>query len=92
MPTVVMKELSIEDVKRALAEGFGAQYKVTATSDSTVRVIRNPIWATVRVESSEGKTTFHIRPGGAVLVLAFNALYTVPRVHRVLASAFGAER
>jgi hypothetical protein len=85
MAKEVMYEIRLEDVQRALNDALGPAYKVTAKSDSTVRVSRNPvIWGSVRVSWSGGKTTFHVRPGGALVVLALNAIYTVPKVRNAL--------
>jgi hypothetical protein len=89
MPTEVTQELLLADVERALSEGLGSGYRVKATSDSTLRVSRNPvIWAVVRVSWTGGRTIFSVRPGGALLVLALNAAYTVPKVRHVLDRAF----
>jgi len=89
MPTEVKKEISLADATRALSDGLGSGYRVTAKSDSTLRVYRNPvIWGTVTMSWAGGKTTFRVRPGGALLVLALNALYTVPKVRHVLDRAF----
>lgn len=89
MPTEVTQEVRLEEVQRALAEGLGSGFRITPTSDSTIRVYRNPvIWAVVRVNWAAGRTTFHVRPGGALLVLLLNAAYTVPKVRHVLNRAF----
>lgn len=89
MPTEVMKEVTLEDATRALSDGLGPSYQVTAKSDSTLRVHRNPvIWGTVTMSWPGGKTTFRVRPGGAILVLLLNASYTVPKIRRVLRQAF----
>jgi hypothetical protein len=89
MPTEVKKEVSLEDATRALSDGLGTGYRVTAKTDSTLRVFRNPvIWGTVSMSWAGGKTTFRVRPGGFLLVGILNALYTVPKVHHVLRRAF----
>lgn len=35
------KDISLEDVQRALADALGPSYRVSATSDSSLRVTRN---------------------------------------------------
>jgi hypothetical protein len=89
MPTELKKEVSLEDARHALSDGLGPGYRVTTKTDSTLRVYRNPvIWGTVSMSWAGGKTTFRVRPGGALLVLLLNALYTVPKVRHALARAF----
>jgi hypothetical protein len=85
----VNKEISLEDVQRALAEGLGPGYRVSATSGSTLKVMRNAVtWGTVHVSWSAGKTSFRVRPGGLILVAAFNAVFTVPKIRHGLDRAF----
>ena len=91
MPTQVKQEISIEDAQRALSQALGSGYRVHSTSDSTLRVVRNPvIWASVRMSWSGGTTTFHVRPGGFLLVMLLNMAYTVPKVQRALERSFAA--
>jgi hypothetical protein len=81
----VDKEISLEDVQRALGDALGPGYRVSVTSGSSVKVRRNAVtWATVHLSWSAGKTSFRVRPGGLILVAAFNAVYTVPKIRHAL--------
>jgi hypothetical protein len=85
----VNKEVGLDDVQRALSDALGAGYRVSTISGSSLRVMRNfLVWGTVHVSWSGGATSFRVRPGGLIVVGAFNALYTVPRIRRALAQAF----
>lgn len=89
MPTEVNHEVSLEDVQAKLSDALGPAYRIKATSGSMLRVYRNPvIWGTVRVSWSGGKTAFHVRPGGFILIGMLNALTTVPKVRHALDRAF----
>jgi hypothetical protein len=90
MRSQVARELTLEDVQRALTENLGPGYRVTASSASALRVYRNPvIWATVHLTWPAGETAFRVRPGGFLLVMLLNASYTVPKVRRALQQSFG---
>jgi len=90
MPTEVKKAVSLDEATRALSDALGTRYRITAKTDSTLRVFRNPvIWGTVSMSWAGGRTTFRVRPGGFLLVGILNALYTVPKVRHVLRRAFG---
>ena len=86
----VNREIGLEGVQRGLSEALGPGYRVSTTSsDSSLRVIRNfVVWGTVHVRWSGGRTSFRVTPGGFILVGAFNALYTVPKIRRALDQAF----
>jgi hypothetical protein len=86
MSVRVRQDVGMEDVHRVLAESLGSDWTVTPTSDVTVRVERNPLmWATIRLSrATDTETTFHVRPGGILLVAMYNAVYTVPLVRRAL--------
>jgi hypothetical protein len=89
MPTEVKNEIGIEEVRKALSDAL-PHWRVTPTSESTLRVLHDPvIWSVVRLSWSGGKTNFYVRPGGFLLVALFNALYTVPKIRRILAKALG---
>jgi hypothetical protein len=89
MPTEVRREIAQDDIQRALAEVLGPTYRITATSESSFRVVHNVvIWATIRVSWQGGRTIFHIRPGGFLLVALLNTFYTVPKLRRALSRAF----
>jgi hypothetical protein len=83
------EDISLEDVQRALADALGPGYRISATSDSSLRITRNfIIWGTVQVSWSAGETSFRVRPGGLVLVAAFNAVSIVPKIRHALDRAF----
>jgi hypothetical protein len=85
----VNKDVGLEDVQRALSDALGPAYRVTITSDSSLRIMRNFVtWGTVHVRRSEGRTRFQVRPGGLILAAAFNAVYTTPKIRRALDRAF----
>lgn len=85
----VDKEISLEDVRRALAGALGPGWRVTVTSGSALKVTRNAVtWGTVHVSWASGKTSFRVRPGGLILVAAFNAVSTVPKIRHAIHWAF----
>jgi hypothetical protein len=85
----VNKEISLEDAQRALADALGPGWRVTVTSGSSLKVTRNAVtWATVHVSWPSGSTSFRVRPGGLILVAAFNAVSTVPKIRHALDRAF----
>lgn len=85
MPTLIKKEIGIHDVEHALAGELGPGYRVKVTSETSLRVYRNPaIWASVHVTWPGGATDIRVRPGGFILVMLLNALYTVPKVRAAL--------
>jgi len=85
----VDREISLEDVQRALADALGPGYRVSVTSGSSLKIMRNAVtWGTVHVSWSAGKTSFRVRPGGLILVAAFNAVSTVPNIRHGLDRAF----
>jgi hypothetical protein len=90
MPTLIRKEIGLQDVEHALADQLGSGYRVNVTSDTSLRVYRNPvIWATVHVSWPGGGTAIRVRPGGFVLVMLLNVLYTVPKVRAALDRGLG---
>ena len=85
----VDQEISLEDVQHALGDTLGPGYRVSVTSGSSLKVMRNAAsWGTVHLSWSAGKTSFRVRPGGLILVAAFNAVYTVPKIRHALDRAF----
>jgi hypothetical protein len=86
---MVNKEIRIEDVQRALSNNIEPAYRVSITSRSTLKVMRNfAVWGTVHVSWSDGKTSFRVRPGGLILAAAYNAIFTTPKIRRALDQAF----
>lgn len=91
MPTALKQVVSLEDAERALSEALGPGYKMSTKSDSSFTVHRSGLFGVrVTMTWAEGATTFRVRPEGGPLVLLFNAVYTVPKVHRALVRAFPA--
>ena len=89
MPTELNQAVSLEDVQRALGDALGSGYKVSTTSDSTLRVHRSGLLGVkVTMTWAEGKTTFSVRPEPGLLVMLFNTLYTAPKVRKALVRAF----
>ena len=85
----VDKEISPEDVQRALGDTLGPSYRLRVTSGSSPKVRRNAVtWGTLHLSWSAGKTSSRVRPGGLILVAAFNAVYTVPKIRHALDRAF----
>jgi hypothetical protein len=85
----VNKEISLEDAQRALADALGPGWRVTVASGSSLKVAHNAVtWGTVHVSWPSGKTSFRVRPGGLILVAAFNAVSTVPKIRHALDRAF----
>ena len=87
--TIVSRDMTLEKIQRALGGALGPAYKVTATSDSTLKVRRFPLMtATVEVKWDEAHTTtLHAAPGEAWIFQGINAL-TYPKVRRALSRAF----
>jgi hypothetical protein len=85
----VNKDVGLDDVQRALSDALGPAYRVSITSGSSLKVMRNFVtWGTVHVRRSGGRTSFRVRPGGLILAAAFNAVYTTPKIRRALDQAF----
>ncbi len=85
----VNRQIEAEDARAALSEALGPGYRVSVSSPSSLKVTRNfLIWGTVHTSWSGGSTRFRVRPGGLILVAAFNALYTVPKIREALGRAF----
>lgn len=90
MPTVeVSGDVDVEEAQRALSDRLGTGYKVTATSDSSLKVSRNILLrAGVQVRNNGGTTSFRITPGGLTLVMLINLTVTVPKIRQALEQAF----
>lgn len=88
----VSEEISLEDVQRALGDALGPGYRVSVTSGSSLKVMRNAVTrGTVHVSWPAGKASFRVRPGGLILVAAFNAACTVPKIRHALDRACHSE-
>jgi arginine repressor len=88
--TTVSRDLTLDDIQHALSDALGPAYKVTATSDSTLKVRRFPLMtAMVNVKWDEAHTTtLHAAPGEAWIFQGINALTIYPKVRRALSQAF----
>jgi len=87
--TKVTREISLEEVRRTLSDTLGAAYKVTATSDSTLKVQRIPlITAKVNVKWQDDGTILQAAPGEAWILQGINALTIYPKVRHALDRAF----
>jgi hypothetical protein len=87
--TEVRGEIPLEEIQRTLSEALGHGYKVTATSDSTLKIRRAPlVTATVNVKWYEDGTTLQVAPGEAWILQGINALTIYPKLRRTLAQAF----
>ncbi len=73
--TQVSREIPLDEVRRTLSGALGPAYKVTATSDSTLKVRRLPlVTATVKVSWHDEGTTLQAAPGEAWILQGINAL------------------
>ncbi len=87
--TTVSRDMTLEKIQRALSDALGPAYKVTATSDSTLKVQRFPLMtARVDVKWDEDQTTLHAAPGEVWILQGINALTIYPKVRRALSQAF----
>ena len=88
--TTVSRDMTLENIQRALSDSLGPAYKVTATSDSTLKVRRFPLM-TARVDvtwDEADTTTLHAAPGEVWILQGINALTIYPKVRRALSQAF----
>ena len=87
--TTIGRDVSLEEIQRKLSDALGHGYKVTATSDSALKIRRAPLMtATVNVKWYEDGTTLQIAPGEAWILQGINALTIYPKVRRALSRAF----
>jgi len=87
--TKIGPDVSLEEIQRRLSDALGHGYKVSATSDSTLKIRRAPlVTAKVNVKWYEDGTTLHAAPGEAWIFQGINALTIYPKVRRALSRAF----
>jgi len=87
--TKIGRDISLEQIQRTLSDALGHGYKVTATSDSALKIRRAPlITATVNVKWYEDGTTLHVAPGEAWILQGINALTIYPKVRHTVSRAF----
>ena len=86
---LVSRDVSLEEVQHALSDALGRAYKVTATSDSALKVRRFPlVTARVNVKWDEDRTTLQAAPGEVWFLQGINALTVYPKVRHALSQAF----
>ncbi len=89
--TKISRDISLEEVQRTLSDALGHGYKLTATSDSTLKIRRAPlITAKVNVRWYEDETTLQSAPGEVWILQGINALTIYPKVRRAISRAFAA--
>ncbi len=82
-------DISLEEIQRRLSDALGHGYKVSATSDSTLKIRRAPlVTATVNVKWYEDGTTLQVAPGEAWILQGLNALTIYPKVRHTISRAF----
>ena len=87
--TEVRGEIPLEEIQRTLSEALGRAYRVTATSDATLKIQRMPLMtATVNVKWYEDGTTLQAAPGEAWILQGLNALTIYPKVRHTISRAF----
>lgn len=87
--TEVRGEIPLEEIQRTLSEALGRGYRVTATSDSTLKIRRMPLMtATVNVKWNGDRTTLQAAPGEAWILQGINALTIYPKLRHILTQAF----
>jgi hypothetical protein len=87
--TKIGRDVSLEEIQRRLSDALGHGYKVTATSDSALKVRRAPlVTAKVNVKWYEDGTTLQVAPGEVWILQGINALTIYPKVRRTVSRAF----
>jgi hypothetical protein len=87
--TEVSGEISLEEIQRTLSEALGRDYRVTATSDCTLKIRRMPLMtAKVSVKWHGDRTTLQAAPGEVWILQGINALTVYPKIRRALSQAF----
>ena len=82
--TKVSRDIPLEEVQRTLSVALGRPYRVTATSDSTLKVRLIPLMtAKVNVTWEEDGTTLQAAPGEVWFLQGINALTIYPKVNGV---------
>ena len=85
----VSGEIPLEEIQRTLSEALGRGYRVTATSDSTLKIRRMPLMtARVNVKWQGDRTTLQTAPGEVWILQGINALTIYPKIRHTLSRAF----
>ena len=83
------RDISLEEIQRRLSDALGHGYKVTATSDSALKIRRAPlVTAKVNVKWYDDGTTLQVAPGEAWILQGINALTIYPKVRHTVSLAF----
>ena len=87
--TKVSRDIPLEEVQRKLSVALGRPYRVTATSDSTLKVRLIPLMtAKVNVTWEEDGTTLQAAPDEVWILQGINALTIYPKVRHALSRTF----
>jgi hypothetical protein len=89
MASEMTGEIPLEEVQQRVHEALGRHYKVTAKSDSVIKVQRFPfVTENIHVKWQGDRTTLQPAPGGVWFVQGINALSIHQRVRHLLSRAF----
>ena len=87
--TEVRGEIPLDELQHILSDALGRGYKVTATSDSALKIRRAPlVTAKIHVKWHGDRTTLQAAPGEVWILQGINALTIYPKVRRALSQAF----
>lgn len=88
--TQVKGEIPLDELQHILSDALGRGYKVTAASDSTLKIRRAPlVTAKIHVMWHGDRTTLRTVPGEVWILQGINALTIYPKVRHALSRAFG---
>ena len=86
--TEVRGEIPLDELQHILSDALGRGYKVTATSDSALKIRRAPlVTAKIHVKWHGDRTTLQAAPGEVWILQGINALTIYPKVRRALSQA-----
>jgi hypothetical protein len=87
--TEVRGEIPLDELQHILSDALGRGCKVTATSDSALKIRRAPlVTAKIHVKWHGDRTTLQAAPGEVWILQGINALTIYPKVRRALSQAF----
>ena len=83
------RDVGTDEVVRTLTDVLGPQYRVTATSNTTLKVGRTGVIPSkVQVIRCDGITVFKVTTTGFVVSRIIQAMSINPRVRRALETAY----
>jgi hypothetical protein len=83
------QNVGVDEVRQKLSDALGSAYRVTAVSDSTLKVGRTGVIPSrVTVSHANGGTTFKVQTSGLIVSRLVQAASINPRVRRALADAY----